>query len=54
MLIPGQNKLAEPEIVEVPRFETLLEQFKQTAVDYIAQGDAELATRVAETLESES
>jgi phage-related baseplate assembly protein len=54
MLIPGQNKLAEPEIVAVPRFETLLEQFKTAAVDYIAQGDAQMAARVAETLESES
>lgn len=54
MLIPGQNKLAEPEIVEVPRFEALLEKFKLTAIDYIAQGDAEQAARVAATLESES
>lgn len=54
MLIPGQNKLAEPEIVAVPRFETLLEKFKTAAVDYIAQGDATMAARVAETLENEA
>jgi phage-related baseplate assembly protein len=54
MLIPGQNKLAEPEIVAVPRFETLLEQFKQAAIGYIAEGDPAMAARVAETLENEA
>lgn len=54
MLIPGKNILAEPEIVEVPRFETLLDQFKQRAIDYIGQGDPVMAVQVAETLENEA
>lgn len=54
MLIPGLNQLAEPEIVKVENFESLLAEIKADAVAYIAARDAEKAARVAEALENDS
>lgn len=53
MLIPGLNQLAEPEIVKVEQFETLLEEFKAETLAYIQERDSEKATRVAESLEND-
>ncbi|MBM2631718.1 baseplate J/gp47 family protein [Pseudomonas aeruginosa] len=53
MLIPGLNQLAEPEIVKVEQFETLLEEFKAETLAYIQERDPEKATRVAESLEND-
>ena len=36
MLIPGQNQLAEPEIVKVEDFEALLAEHKAFLVAYVA------------------
>lgn len=53
MLIPGLNQLAEPEIVKVEQFETLLEEFKADTLAYIQERDPEKAARVAESLEND-
>mgnify|MGYP006172813627 FL=1 len=53
MLIPGLNQLAEPEIVKVEQFETLLEAFKAETLEYIQARDPEKAARVAESLEND-
>ncbi|MDV6696875.1 baseplate J protein [Pseudomonas aeruginosa] len=53
MLIPGLNTLAEPEIVKVEQFETLLEEFKADTLAYIQERDPEKAARVAESLEND-
>lgn len=53
MLIPGLNQLAEPEIVKVEQFETLLEEFKAETLAYIQERDPEKAARVAESLEND-
>lgn len=53
MLIPGLNQLAEPEIVKVEQFETLLEEFKAETLAYIQARDPEKAARVAESLEND-
>jgi len=53
-LIPGQNVLAEPEIVKVEAFETLLEEFKAFVVSYVAAKDAALAARLQASLENEA
>ena len=54
MLIPGQNRLAKPEIVETPKFEDLLARFKQTVVDAIAEDDPDLAAEVEAALANEA
>lgn len=54
MLIPGQNQLAEPEIVKVEQFETLLAEFKAFVVDYVAARDAASATKLEAAFENES
>jgi len=54
MLIPGQNRLAKPEIVETPAFEDILARFKQTVVDTIAEDDPELAAEVEAALANEA
>ncbi len=53
MLIPGLNTLAEPEIVKVEQFETLLEEFKADTLAYIQERDPEKAARVAESLDND-
>lgn len=54
MLIPGQNQLAEPEIVKVSRFEDLLAEFKAEVVAYVATKSPELAARLSESIENEA
>lgn len=54
MMIPGQNTLSKPAIVEVPAFETLLARFKQTIIDAVAAEDADLAAEVEATLANEA
>lgn len=54
MLIPGQNTLSKPAIVEVPAFETLLESFKARVVEAIAATDPETAAEVETTLANEA
>ncbi|WP_236309816.1 MULTISPECIES: baseplate J/gp47 family protein [Pseudomonas] len=54
MLIPGLNQLAEPEIVKVEAFETLLAEFKAEVLAYVQARDPESAARLEETLENES
>ena len=54
MLIPGQNRLADPEIVQGQPFEQMLADFKSTVVDYIAESDAALADQVATALGNEA
>lgn len=54
MLIPGQNQLADPEIVEVEAFEPLLASFKAEVVAHVASRSAENGARLAETLENNS
>ncbi|MBF7051750.1 baseplate J/gp47 family protein [Halomonas sp. KAO] len=54
MLIPGQNRLAAPAIVETPPFEDLLERFKLTVVDAIAAEDPALAAEVEAALANEA
>jgi len=54
MLIPGLNQLAEPEIVKVETFETLLAEFKAEVLAYVQARDPEKAARLAEALENDS
>jgi len=54
MMIPGQNTLPLPAIVETPPFETLLESFKSRVVAAIAATDAETAAQVETTLANEA
>lgn len=54
MLIPGQNQLAEPEIVLVEEFESLLAEFKAFVVEYVAARSPEEAAELAVSLENES
>lgn len=53
MLIPGQNRLADPAIVEVPPFEQMLATFKAVTIAHVAESDPALAERIRATLESE-
>lgn len=54
MLIPGLNQLAEPEIVKVEQFETLLAEFKAEVLAYVAARDPAKAARLEEALENDS
>ncbi len=54
MLIPGLNQLAEPEIVKVEAFESLLAEFKAEVLAYVQAHDPERAARLAEALENDS
>lgn len=54
MLIPGQNRLADPEIVQGDPFETMLANFKAAVVAHIAESDEALAAQVSETLDNEA
>lgn len=54
MLIPGLNQLAEPEIIKVEKFETLLADFKAEVLAYVAARDPAKAARLAESLENDS
>lgn len=54
MLIPGQNKLAKPEVVKVESFEVMLAGFKATVLAHIAKSDPAMAAQVAEALANEA
>lgn len=54
MLIPGLNQLAEPEIVKVEPFETLLAEFKAEVLAYVATRDPAKAARLEESLDNDS
>lgn len=54
MLIPGQNELAKPSIVDVPPFESLLEQFKARVIAAVAAEDPDLAPEIKTTLDNEA
>lgn len=54
MLIPGLNQLAEPEIVKVETFETLLAEFKADVLAYVQARDPEKAARLAVALDNDS
>jgi len=54
MLIPGQNQLAEPEIVAVERFEDLLAEFKSDVLGHVASKSPASAGKLAVSLENES
>lgn len=54
MLIPGQNQLAEPEIVRVEQFEPLLAEFKAFVVEYVAARSPENAAKLEVSLQNES
>lgn len=54
MLIPGQNTLAEPAVVQSPGFEAWLVEFKQIVIDTVAASDPALAEQVRETLANEA
>lgn len=54
MLIPGLNQLAEPEIVRVEPFETLLAEFKAEVLAYVAARDPAKAARLEESLDNDS
>lgn len=54
MLIPGQNQLAEPEIVKVQQFEPLLAALKAYVVAYAQRKRPELGEALATTLANES
>lgn len=54
MLISGLNQLAEPEIVKVENFETLLAEFKADVLAYVAARDPAKAARLEEALENDS
>ena len=54
MLIPGQNQLAEPEVVKVEAFEVLLQQFKAFVVEYVAAKDPTTAAKLEVSLANES
>ncbi len=53
MLIPGQNQLAEPEIVKVEAFEALLAEFKAFVVEYVAARSPESAAKLEVSLQNE-
>lgn len=53
MLIPGQNRLADPAIVDVPPFEQMLATFKAVTIAHVAESDPAMAEKVRATLESE-
>jgi len=54
MLIPGQNQLADPEIVKVEAFEDLLATYKAMVIEYVAERSAEKAARLTVALENDS
>lgn len=54
MLIPGQNQLAEPEIVLVEDFEDLLAEFKAFVVEYVGTKSPGDAAKLEISLENES
>jgi phage-related baseplate assembly protein len=54
MLIPGQNQLAEPEIVKVQQFEPLLAALKAMVVSYAQRKSPELGEALAVSLANES
>jgi len=54
MLIPGQNQLAEPQIVRVEAFEDLLAEFKAFVVEYVGSRSPASAAKLATTLANES
>lgn len=54
MLIPGLNQLAEPEIVKVETFETLLAEFKAEVLAYVQARDPEKAARLAVAMDNDS
>jgi len=54
MLIPGLNQLAEPAIVKVETFETLLAEFKAEVLAYVQARDPEKAARLAVALDNDS
>lgn len=54
MLIPGQNQLAEPEIIKVEQFEPLLAALKAYVVAYVQGKRPALAEALAISLENES
>ncbi|EKT4458348.1 baseplate J/gp47 family protein [Pseudomonas putida] len=54
MLLPGQNQLADPEIVLVEDFETLLAEFKAFLVEYVRTRSPSDSARLADSLENES
>lgn len=54
MLIPGLNQLAEPEIVKVEDFETLLAEFKADTLEYVRARNPEMAARLAVSIENDS
>jgi phage-related baseplate assembly protein len=54
MLIPGQNQLAEPEIVHVENFEDLLAEFKAFVVEYVATKSPADADKLEASLENKS
>jgi len=54
MQIPGQNRLAKPEIVETPSFEDFLDRFKQTVIAAIQEEDPEQAAEVEAALANEA
>ncbi|UZE30429.1 baseplate J/gp47 family protein [Pseudomonas asplenii] len=54
MLIPGQNQLAEPEIVKVEVFEDLLAEFKTFVVEYVGARAPDRAAKLKVSLENES
>ncbi|RMO79802.1 hypothetical protein ALQ33_200219 [Pseudomonas syringae pv. philadelphi] len=54
MLIPGQNQLAEPEIVKVEDFEQLLAEFKGDVVAHVRSKSPAVADRLSVSLENES
>jgi phage-related baseplate assembly protein len=53
MLLPGQNQLADPSIVLVEDFETLLAEFKTFLVEYVKTRSPTNAARLAESLANE-
>lgn len=54
MLIPGQNQLAEPEIVKVEEFESLLAEFKVFVIEFVASRSPENAAKLEVSLQNES
>ncbi|WP_017906184.1 baseplate J/gp47 family protein [Pseudomonas asplenii] len=54
MLIPGQNQLAEPEIVNVDVFEDLLAEFKTFVIEYVSARSPDSAAKLKVSLENES
>lgn len=54
MLIPGQNQLAEPAIVNVEVFEDLLAEFKTFVAEYVGARSPESAAKLKVSLDNES